>query len=189
MRFYHYNKHIIHYTYLQPQLYPQLALVDVFVEATLRAKQSKQFWETDETGKMKQIKRQTSNFFHFQRFYRFFFFPRFDAWPYPRSQNCGANGHTGWGDSFSFHVVSSPFSWEKDMEQLMVSFPEIGPGLLTTSLSIDPPVRDGRGGPPQRITCLSWFGGINLWWGTMWGPPVVSRFISPSNYSNKYHKP
>ena len=24
---------------------------------------------------------------------------------------------------------------------------------------------------------------------TMWGPPVVSWFISPSNYSYKYHKP
>ena len=24
---------------------------------------------------------------------------------------------------------------------------------------------------------------------TMWGPPVISWFISPSNYSYKYHKP
>ena len=25
--------------------------------------------------------------------------------------------------------------------------------------------------------------------GTMWGPPVISWFISPSNYSYKHHKP
>ena len=52
MRFYHHN--IYTYTYLQPQLYSQIGLVDVFAEATLRGKQSKQFWETDEKGKIKQ---------------------------------------------------------------------------------------------------------------------------------------
>jgi hypothetical protein len=25
--------------------------------------------------------------------------------------------------------------------------------------------------------------------GTMWAPPVISWFISPSNYSYRYHKP
>jgi hypothetical protein len=24
---------------------------------------------------------------------------------------------------------------------------------------------------------------------TMWGPPVISWFINPHNYSYKYHKP
>jgi hypothetical protein len=24
---------------------------------------------------------------------------------------------------------------------------------------------------------------------SMWGPPVISWFVSPSNYSYKYHKP
>ena len=47
--------------------------------------------------------------------------------------------------------------------------------------------------PIELTMCASYMaipvlGGLSQL-GTMWSPPVISRFINPMNYSYEYHKP